>query len=142
QRIEALEPVLAPHFSIVLVDGQLITDVSALKAYYARLLDPKTGPVRSIRLDPSADALTEFLAPDVGVCHGTSSDTFVLRTGTTRVLQSRWTATLVKTGGAWKIAALHAGTNVLDNPILDGYRSIIRVLSLGGVGSGLLLGMA
>jgi hypothetical protein len=142
QHLEAMEPLLASHFSMVLVDGQLISDVATLKVYYARLLDPQQGVVRSLKIDPSADALTEFLAPDVGVCHGTSSDTFVLRGGVTRVLRSRWTATLVKTGGTWKIAAVHVGANLLDNPILDEHKSVIKTLGLGGAAACLVLALA
>ena len=34
-------------------------------------------------------------------------------------LENRWTATLVKQDGRWKIAAYHVSANMTDNPILD-----------------------
>ena len=33
-------------------------------------------------------------------------------------LENRWTATLVKDDGQWKIAAYHVSSNIADNPIL------------------------
>jgi hypothetical protein len=84
--------------------------------------------------------LTEFVAPDVGICHGTSDDTFVLTNGTTRVLRSRWTATLVKVEGTWKLKAFQAGANVLDNVILDEHKRAAFGIGVGGVVGALLLG--
>lgn len=34
-------------------------------------------------------------------------------------LENRWTATLVKKDGQWKLAAYHVSANMTDNPILD-----------------------
>jgi hypothetical protein len=136
QQIEKMAPVLAKHFSIILADGQLVADLGGLESYYKKLLEPATGLVRSITVNPSADELTTFLDSNAGVCHGTSTDSFVLSDGKTRVLTSRWTAALVKEDGAWKIAALQAGANVLDNPILDEYKHATQRLVAGaGVGA-------
>jgi ketosteroid isomerase-like protein len=131
QRIDKMEPLMAEHFSIVLADGQLITDLKDLKAYYQRLLDPATGVLKSLTIKPSADDLTMFVDPNVGVCHGISDDTFVLKGGATRVLHSRWTATVARTGDTWKIVALHAGTSILDNPILDEYKQATKAVGIG-----------
>ena len=140
QQIEKLEPLVAEKFSIILADAQLVTSLKDLKAYYQRLTDPGSGVLKSLTVNPSADDLTQFLSADVGVCHGTSSDTFVLNDGTTRVLPSRWTAVLVKTNGAWKISALQVGANILDNPILDDYRRAAKPFVIASVVVGLALG--
>jgi hypothetical protein len=57
------------------------------------------------------------------------------------VLKTRWTATVHKADdGHWKIAALHIGANVLDNPIL-GFAARTRYLwAAGGLGLGALIG--
>ena len=31
----------------------------------------------------------------------------------------RWTATAIKDNGRWKVLAIHAGTNFLDNPVIN-----------------------
>lgn len=139
QQIDKLEPLMTEHFSIILADAQLVTDLKELKAYYQRLTDPGTGVLKSLTVNPSADELTRFVSPDVGVCHGTSSDTFVLTNGTTRVLPSRWTAVLVKTNGAWKISALQVGANILDNPILDEHKRAAKMIALATAAVGIAL---
>jgi hypothetical protein len=139
RKLHTLDGALADHFAITLADGQLVTDIAKLKTYYTDLLEPK-GPLRSLTLNPAADELTEFVAPDVGICHGTSDDTFVLANGTTRVLRSRWTATLVKVDGAWKLKAFQAGANVLDNVILDEHKRAAFGIGVGGAAGALLLG--
>jgi hypothetical protein len=138
RKLEGLDGVLADHFAVTLADGQLVTDPARLKAYYTGLLAPQ-GPLRSLTLNPVADELTEFVASDVGICHGTSEDTFVLTDGKTRVLKSRWTATLVKQNGTWKLKAFQAGANVLDNVILDEHKRAFMTLGGGGLVGGLLV---
>ena len=141
QQIEKLEPLLAEKFSIILADAQLVTSLKDLKAYYQRLIDPGSGVLKSLTVNPSADELSQFIAPDVAVCHGTSSDTFVLTNGTTRVLPSRWTAVLVKVNGAWKISALQIGANILDNPILDEHKRAAKQIAIASAAVGLALGV-
>lgn len=147
KQIDKVEPLLAPGFSMVFADGRVVTDSASLKRYFQDLTAPDTGLVVSLTVNPEADELTRFLAPDVGVCRGHSSDTFVLRGGLTRVLDSRWTATVVKQDGAWKLAAFQIGANVLDNVILQEHRRFARGVGIGGgalalvtAGLGFLLG--
>lgn len=56
-------------------------------------------------------------------------------------LQNRWTATLVKDDGKWKIAAYHVSGNILDNPVLTAAKK--SVFWVGGISLviGLLLGV-
>jgi hypothetical protein len=119
-----------------------VTSAANLRRYFLQLTDPQTGPVVSLTVQPVADDLTFFVDPDVGVCYGHSSDTFGLRGGITRVLDSRWTATVVKQGGAWKLAALQVGANVLDNVILQEHKRLARGVAIGGVIAAALLGIA
>jgi ketosteroid isomerase-like protein len=147
KQVEKVEPLLAPGFSMIFADGQVITDAATLKRYFQDLTAADTGVITSLTVNPTADELTRFLAPDVGVCHGHSSDTFVLRGGLTRVLDSRWTATVVKQDGTWKLAAFQIGANVLDNVILQEHRRFARGVGIGGgalalvtAGLGFLLG--
>jgi hypothetical protein len=141
QKVEKMEPLMAEHFSIVLADNELFTSIAGLKAYYAKLMTPPEGVIKSLTLKPSADGLTQFITADVGVCHGTSEDTFVMVNGETRVLKSRWTTTFVKRDGAWKIAAIQAGSNILDNPILDAHKSVAKASVVGAVVASVLLGL-
>jgi ketosteroid isomerase-like protein len=142
KQIDKVEPLLADHFAITFADDTLVTSAADLKRYFQQLTDPQSGPLVSLTLEPVADELTSFIAPDVGVCHGRSHDTFGIRGGITRVLDSRWTATVARQGGHWKLAALHVGANVLDNVILSEHKRLTRGVAVGGMVGALVVGFA
>lgn len=56
-------------------------------------------------------------------------------------LENRWTATLVKQDGQWKIAAYHVSANLIDNPLLDAAFSSIVWAVIIALLVGLVLGI-
>jgi hypothetical protein len=74
--------------------------------------------VQTFSTVPAVDELTILYGGDAGVAFGSSRDTFKLRNGQSFDLNSRWTATVVNDGGAWKIAAFQSSANIFDNPLL------------------------
>jgi hypothetical protein len=86
------------------------------------------------------DELTHLYG-DTGVAVGSSKDTFDMTDGRHFTVATRWTATLVKKGDRWKIAALHASGSMFDNPVLDIAKRALYWT--GGVAAcvGLLLGV-
>ena len=73
---------------------------------------------------------------DVAVADGTMEDEFfpIIR-GPFR-LSSRWSATVTKSGGVWKVANLHLSSNVFTNQLIA---ELTRGLWYAG-GAGLVLG--
>jgi ketosteroid isomerase-like protein len=138
---EALIPLLAHPFSITMVDQAHITSIEGLREYFRQRFEGKGSLLESVEIAPKADALTEFLDDKVGVDFGTSTDTYTLKTGRKVVLHSRWTATLLKTADGWKLSAVHAGVDMLDNPILRASERLQLVWGAGGLIVGLLLGL-
>ena len=138
--LDALDELLAPEFVATFSDQTRITDRAGLRTYLDRLLRSDSAPLRTMQLQPVADAATSFIGPDVGVAYGSSKDDFTLSDGTKLTLSARWTATVTKVDGQWKIRAFHAGVNMLDNPILDAAGQLCWVGGLGGLMLGLVLG--
>jgi len=140
RQIERLAPLLHDHFSMIFSDGTLITDPASLKTWYKNLFDPATGLLQSLTINPVPDEPAQLLGQDTAIGHGTSTDLFVTRDGHKREVRSRWTATVVKSAGKWRLAGLQAGTNIFDNPVLDEYKAAIaRTSTICGV-VGLLAG--
>ena len=52
-------------------------------------------------------------------------------------LENRWTATVVKTDGRWKIASYHVSANILDNPVL----TAAKKSTYWAAGAALLVGL-
>jgi hypothetical protein len=133
-QIERLVPFLHDHFSLIFSDGSLVTDPASLKAWYKNLFDPATGLLQSLTINPVPDEPAQLLGAETAIGHGTSTDLVVTRDGRKREIRSRWTATVVKAGGKWRLAGLQAGTNIFDNPVLDDYKAAIaRTSTICGV---------
>ena len=137
---DALRPLFYDKFSITTVDQQLFTSLDDFKAYYEGLLKGGNARLKSIAFRPEADALTEFVGDNVGLSHGTSTDTYTFADGDVRTMTSRWTATVYKDSGRWKIINLHIGANLLDNPVTAAAKGYVRKAAITAAVGGLLVG--
>ena len=55
-------------------------------------------------------------------------------------MAGRWTATMIKEDGQWKLLAIHSGTNFLDNPVLNAVEKSTVYTGGGGLAVGLAVG--
>src|SRR5262249_16930005 len=76
KRLDDLLPLLAKNFSITMVDQTLVTQPGQIKEYFRRYFEAPDAVLKSVRIEPEADILTEFLDEMTGVNHGTSTDTY------------------------------------------------------------------
>ncbi|MHC5211436.1 MAG: nuclear transport factor 2 family protein [Planctomycetota bacterium] len=134
---DALAALLDDPFSITMVDQTHITSVEELRDHFARLFEGDDAVLESVRIEPEADVLSRFPGESLAVNHGNSRDTYTLTRGGEVVLDSRWTGMFRKTDAGWKITALHAGVNMLDNPVL----SLAERIKFWWGGGGLIVGV-
>lgn len=140
KNFEALKPVFHEKFSITTVDQKTFTSFEDFKAHFASLFSGANAPLKSITFNPEADALTEFVGDNIGLSHGYSTDTYAFSDGDTRTMNSRWTATLIRDAGRWKILNLHIGANILENPVTEAAKGYVYKVGVGAGIGGLLLG--
>ncbi len=140
KNFDALTPLFNDQFSITTVDQKLFTSIADFKAYYESLLGGPDAALKSIVFKPEADDLTRFVGDNIGLSHGASTDTYNFSDGDTRQMTSRWTATVYKRDGKWKILNIHIGTNLLDNPVLAAAKSYLYKVGAGAAIGGLLVG--
>lgn len=119
QDMDALASCFTSKFVFTTVDQAVLTSTLALKQYYDRMLKSEASPVSGFQMAPTVEIPTIFLDANTGYSCGISDDAYTLRRGG-RVIHilSRWTATVARENGAWKLAAVHAGVNFVDNPLL------------------------
>jgi uncharacterized protein (TIGR02246 family) len=142
--LKALGPVMLPDVSITTVDQQRFRGLPEFERYWSALFSGERAAIRKVTLNPTADDLTHFLDESTGLAYGTSTDTWAFTDGDVRTMTVRWTAALRKADGAWKVAALHVGTNLLDNPVLAAVKAtawkVAAALGVGGLAIGFLAG--
>jgi ketosteroid isomerase-like protein len=141
RQYERLLPILSDSAHVVLINQDVIARKDQMQPYLDKWFGDG-GYLKSLTVKLEADVLTE-LSPDRtwGMAYGTGVEDYRLADGRSFAMPTRWTAVVQKEAdGAWRIRAVHVGTNFLDNPVLHGVAGNTgQWLALGGAG-GLVVG--
>jgi uncharacterized protein (TIGR02246 family) len=140
QDAKTLATCLAKDFSFTTVNQKVATKPEQIQGIFDEFFKGPTSIIASLKTNPEADGLTRFLDDHTGIATGTSKDTYVLKSGKTVVLNERWSATVVKEGGEWKVASAHVGVDLLDNPLLAAAAGFWKLTALVALVGGLLVG--
>jgi uncharacterized protein (TIGR02246 family) len=112
-----------------------------VRAYYDRMMKGPDRVVESVAIDPKVDAPANLFGDNTAMAWGGSKDHFKLTDGRDFPVESRWSATVVRKDGQWKIASFHASVNMFDSPIM--WIAVKKFMFWTGIGvglAGLLLG--
>lgn len=139
--LETLSSCFSREFAFTTIDQTTLTSPQAVKDYYARIFDGPNALAKKITCIPTADVLTRFTDANTGYCYGKDDEVYELPDGRQVTLQSRWTAVIVRENGEWKVAAIHTGVNMMDNPLLASVTALGYKMLAGGVASGLAVGV-
>jgi ketosteroid isomerase-like protein len=140
QDIKGLATCFAKEFAFTAVDQTVMTNQAQMQDFFDRMFKSSDALVTSIKTEPQADILTRFVDANTGICYGSSKDTYTMKSGKVVEMNIRWSATVVKEDGDWKIAIAHVGTDFLNNPVLDGLKNFTKMVGLGAGIGGLLVG--
>lgn len=89
--------------------------------------------VKDVKSTLTVDGLSVLHGDTTAVACGDILDEFALTSGSTFALNSKWTASLVKTDSRWQVASFHVSSNIFDNPILGMAQTwLISVASIVG----------
>jgi len=141
QDSHALAACCTKEFAFTAIDQTLVTSEAQFNALFDRMFRAKDAPIASLKTEPEAEILTRFIDANTGICYGKTKDTYAMKDGRTVVMNARWTATVTKENGEWKVAAAHVGTDFLNNPVLTLAVSFGKKLALGTGVIGLVVGI-
>lgn len=140
--VEALFAELDDRVIFTAMNNETVTGKEALTAYYAKMMDGSAGLVSDLQVAFETDALATLLAGNqAAVASGSVVAAFKMRAGLEFSVPLRWTATLSRDGGAWKIVALHFSANIFDNPIDSALRSYLWLMLAAALVVGLVAGL-
>ena len=140
--VNKLATYLDPDVVVTWENGEVSRKPAGVKAYWDRMMKGPGHVVDRYTADPTVDELTHLYG-NTGVAFGSSNDHFQLADGKELNLHTRWTATVVKKAGQWKVAAFHASVNMFDNALLR--MAVVRTAWwVGGIAAvvGLVVGAA
>jgi ketosteroid isomerase-like protein len=133
--LDQLLDLLDEDVVVTFMNAEVGRKPAGVKAYYERMMNGPNKIVQSITIDPTVDELTHLYG-NTGVAFGSSKDHFKLTDGRDFVSETRWTGTLVKKDGKWKVASFHASANAFDNPIL--WIAVKKTAMWAGIAAGLV----
>jgi ketosteroid isomerase-like protein len=143
RNVDALVAEAHPDIVFTTMNNDVVHGPDGVKAYFNKMMVGPDRMVDDITIDFQPDALTALYG-DTGISYGWSEGQYALHGGGKFFVRARWTATLLKHEGAWKVAAFHYSTNVFNNAILDGVKRFaflaIVVAGVLGLVVGVLLG--
>ena len=135
---DALKPLLDENVILTMLDQVTLRGQTAMEEYATSKLGRFSSILADLKVDPVVDEPAAFYG-DTAVCTLSSADRFVFRNGRDLLVQTKYTATLVKRDGKWRLVALHSGTNAFNNPIsYQAHRLLTGGIAVAGVGGALL----
>jgi ketosteroid isomerase-like protein len=140
QDIKTLASCFAKDFAFTTVNQTVITNETQMQDFFDRMFRSSDALLASLKTEPEADIPTRFIDTNIGVCYGSSQDTYTMKSGKVVEMNVRWSATVVKENGEWKVAIAHVGTDFLNNPVLDRVKKFTRTVGVGAGICGLLAG--
>jgi ketosteroid isomerase-like protein len=138
-RFNDLEKYLDPNVTVVYQNAEVADGLAETKAFQERIFNKSNGVLKGISSKVTADKLTKFYG-DTAIAYGTSLDHYSFVGGLEMDLTSKWTTTLVKENGQWKVVSLTFTSNLFDNPLLTNAKASAKYFGFGGLVVGLLIG--
>jgi ketosteroid isomerase-like protein len=127
--IDALLTNVDPNVVVTWQNGTVSRGPDAIRTFYKTMLGGEASVLANISSTLTVDDLSVLHGPDTAIAFGNIHDdmTFkrplfwapLLGGPTSLSVNSRWSATLVRKGGAWKLASYQAGVNPYSNPVLE-----------------------
>jgi len=140
QSIDRMVANMADDVTVIWLNAEVSRGKDEVRAYYGRMVGHDKAILRKYLTKASIGAPAKFYG-DVAIADGSNADEFYpIARGFFR-LDSRWSTTVVKNAGEWKIVSLHLSSNVFNNPLLDEIKADIVKAAVGGLLGGLAAGL-
>lgn len=113
------------------MNGDVARGRNDIRKYFEVMMKGPNPRVTSLRAHFEADDLSHLYGNNVAVSFGSSKDHYTLANGDAFDVSARWSGTMVRHDGRWRIANFHYSTNMFDNPVLDAQRKIMLIGAAG-----------
>jgi ketosteroid isomerase-like protein len=138
QDVDGILAQMSPDCTVTWWNAEISRGHDDIRAYYRRMMVDPGRFITKYTTQAKLGAHARFLGSggDVAVADGSMEDEFFPIVRGPFMLNSRWSATVAKSGGEWKIVNLHLSSNVFTNTLTA---ELTRALWYAG-GAGLVIG--
>jgi len=139
QDIEGIVAQMSPDCTVTWWNAEISSGHDEIRAYYRKMVKDEGRYISKYTTQAKLGAHARFVGSgaDVALADGSMEDEFFPIIRGPFKLNSRWSATAAKSGGAWKIVNLHLSSNVFTNVLIS---ELTRALWFAG-GAGLAIGL-
>jgi ketosteroid isomerase-like protein len=134
---------VTPDIAFTAINNDTVVGIDKLKAYYDKMLTGSSRFLNDFSIAAEADDLSRLYANNtMAVATGHADATLDLRAGSGMkyTLPLRWTATLSRSDGRWKLAAIHFSADLSDNPYLTALSTFWKWVAAAAALAGLAIG--
>lgn len=141
QSLEGMVRRMDTSATVVWANAEVSRGPAEILDYYERMVRGKGRILTKYLTKASLSGPARFLADGtVAIADGTMEDEFFPIIRGPFKLNSRWTTTIAKIDGEWKVVGLHLSANVFNNVLLDETKRLLLWVGAGGGAFGALLG--
>jgi hypothetical protein len=126
------------NVTVIWLNAEVSRGKDEVRAYYGRMVGHDKAILKKYLTKATLGAPAKFYG-EVAIADGSAADEFYPIARGFFKLDSRWSSTMVKSDGGWKIVSLHLSSNVFNNPLLDEIKGDIVKAAAGGLAVGLAL---
>lgn len=150
--IDAVLAHVDPDVVVTWQNGEVNRGPEAVRRFYKEMLVGEGSVLSNIESTLTVDDLSVLHGTDTAIAFGSIHDDISFKrpvaaaafigAGKTLALDSRWTATLVRKAGGWKLASYHVSANLFSNSVMDlSTKAAGRVAGIGGFVVGAVLAL-
>ena len=143
KNVSALLTDVTPDVAFTAINNDTVVGIDNVKIYYDKMLTGSSRFLNDFSMSAEADDLSRLYANNtMAVATGSANVMLDLRggSGMKYTLPVRWTATLSRSNGPWKLAAIHFSADLSDNPYLTALSSFWKWVAAGIGLAGLAIG--
>ncbi len=139
--VDALFAEVSPNIEFTAMNNDHVKGIGPGRAYFSRMLTSSEKFLNNMSMTSEADALAELYADkQMAIATGIAKTHFDIRGGLAFDVPLRWTATMERTSGNWKLAAVHFSADAGDNPLLTAATAFWKWMGLAFAGLGIVGG--
>jgi hypothetical protein len=134
---------VTPDVAFTAINNDTVVGIDKVKAYYDKMLTGSSRFLNDFSISAEADDLSRLYANNtMAISTGHADLMLDLRGGSGMkfTVPARWTATLSRSNGPWKLAAIHFSVDLSDNPFLTAMTRFWKWVAAGTGLAGLVIG--
>ena len=140
--VESILKDLGPDVVFTWQNGTRTAGLKEFQTFFNEMMVGDRSIVMDLKTTRQSEARPIMYDGSTAVAWGSTKDEFKLRDGDEFALQSKWTATLVKSDERWRVVSYHVSTDAFNNPMLTVAKQNLITFATIGTVLGFALGIA